>query len=188
MCCFPHLRLGTFLTFVILDCVRCNCTAGVSINWSCQLPLLDALAAPPAKPSTAAAAGVHEVTLAAHGRKAGAGRKAPNWNNQKTRSRLCSAALFEQCQTLLAMVPALQQGPVDAAAVLDSAADASCQQSAAAGGVQQQDVKAVATPVDHLDIKAYREQKQRLGQSYQQAWTALRQHSQSAFAGWLAKP
>jgi hypothetical protein len=153
--------------------------------------LLDALlAAAPAKPSTAAAAaGVHEVTLAAHGRKAGAGRKAPNWNNQKTRSRLCSAALYEQCQGLLAVVPALQQGSVAAAAVLDSAADASHQQSAAAGGRQQQDVKAVATPVDHeLDIKAYREQKQQVGQSYQQAWTALRQHSQSAFAGWLAKP
>jgi hypothetical protein len=132
---------------------------------------------------------VHEVTLAAHGRKAGAGRKAPNWNNQKTRSRLCSAALYEQCHALLAVVPAPPHASVDAAAVLSSSADASRQQSAAAGGGQQQDVQALASPVDHdLDIKAYRAQKQRLGQSYQQAWTALRKHSQSAFAGWLDKP
>jgi hypothetical protein len=126
---------------------------------------------------------VHEVTLAAHGRKAGAGRKAPNWNNSKTRSRLCSAALYEQCQAVMAVVAALQRASVDPATVLSSATDVPGQQSAAASGGEQQKF------VDHeLDITAYRAQKQQLGQSYQQAWTALRKHSQSTFAGWLAKP
>lgn len=91
---------------------------GISINWSCQLPVMSALLsqAKGRKQSTPASAGVHEVTTAAFGRKQGAARKGPAATSIKTRSRLSSAALFEQWQQLLEMVPCLQQGtdtPVD---------------------------------------------------------------------------
>ncbi|KAF6261035.1 adenosine deaminase/editase [Scenedesmus sp. NREL 46B-D3] len=164
--------------------------SGVSINWSCQLPLLSAPVASTAKPSTAAAAGVHEVTLAAHGRKAGAGRNAPNWSNKKTRSRLCSAALYENWQALLAVLPAPPQASAPAPDAMHSrAADASGQHISAAGEEQRQDGQGSANAVNaELDIKAYRAEKQRVGQSYQQTWAALRNNSQSPFAGWLAKP
>ncbi|KAF8058116.1 KLP1 [Scenedesmus sp. PABB004] len=79
--------------------------SGVSINWSCQMPLLDALAAPSARPGAAAAAGVHEVTLAAHGRRAGASKKELTAGSAKTRSRLCPAAMHDAWRALLAAAP-----------------------------------------------------------------------------------
>lgn len=163
--------------------VWCNVlyrAAGVSINWNCQLPLLSALASPPATPSTAAAAGVHEVTLAAHGRKAGAGRKASNWSNKKTQSRLCSAALHEQWRQLLAVLPELQ-----AAAQSGTACDA-LEESAGNGFSAQQRDGAQGPGGMELDIQLYRAEKQRTGQHYQQVWKALRQ-APSAFAGWIRK-
>ncbi|WIA33546.1 hypothetical protein OEZ86_006670 [Tetradesmus obliquus] len=171
--------------------------SGVSINWSCQLPLLTALTASQAKPSAAAVVGVHEVTLAAHGRKAGAGRKAPNWNNKKTRSRLCSAALYEQWQALLAVMSALPQAPAGAGVEPSSAGDASGLQHASTGKQQQKQQQQqqqlngqqTADECDQeLDIKLYRAEKQRQGQGYQQAWDALRNCNHSIFAGWIAKP
>eukprot|EP00775_Hariotina_reticulata_P005321 gene5321-5556_t len=78
----------------------------VSVNWNCQLPLLQAFRQPPDKPSKAAAAGLHEVTLSALGRKTG-----PVKNDSvllKKMSRLASATLFGQWKALLRDVPDLR--------------------------------------------------------------------------------
>jgi hypothetical protein len=133
---------------------------------------------------------VHEVTLAAHGRKAGAGRKAPNWSNKKTRSRLCSAVLYEQWQALLAMLPALMPALLEAGVVHNSAGGCSRPQHAALADEQHQlnDQQLTDPGSEELNVQQYRAEKQRKGQSYQQAWSILRNCNDSIFAGWLAKP
>ncbi|GLI67671.1 hypothetical protein VaNZ11_011832, partial [Volvox africanus] len=45
--------------------------------------------------------GDHEVTLAADGRKAGAAKKGPAWSSERTRSRLCPAAMQRRMVALL---------------------------------------------------------------------------------------
>jgi len=56
---------------------------------------------------------LHEVTLAASGRKAGANKKdAASWVSRKTRSTLCKASVFEQVRGIVlrvASVAALRQ-------------------------------------------------------------------------------
>lgn len=49
----------------------------------------------------ARAAPLHEVTLAASGRKAGAAKKGRGWASNKTRSSLCKASVLEQVIRLL---------------------------------------------------------------------------------------
>jgi hypothetical protein len=81
------------------------------------MPLLQAFRQPPQKPSKAAAAGLHEVTLSALGRKTG-----PVKNDGvllKKISRLASATLFGQWKALLGDLPALQ-GIVAESATQDS--------------------------------------------------------------------
>lgn len=87
------------LTCCVLD--PCGCLAavtGTSINYTCQLPLFAAFAQQAV--GKARASGAHEATAGAFGRKAGAARKGPAATSIKTRSRLSSAALFEQWQAL----------------------------------------------------------------------------------------
>jgi hypothetical protein len=96
------------LTSCVLDpCCCCLAAAtGTSINYTCQLPLFAAIAqqaAGKARPSS----GAHEATAGAFGRKAGAARKGLAATSIKTRSRLSSAALFEQWQVLQQQMSAL---------------------------------------------------------------------------------
>lgn len=84
------------LCVVPLRCLAA--VTGTSINYTCQLPLFAAFAQQAA--GKARASGAHEATAGAFGRKAGAARKGPAATSIKTRSRLSSAALFEQWQAL----------------------------------------------------------------------------------------
>eukprot|EP00878_Enallax_costatus_P028604 GHUV01030906.1.p1 GENE.GHUV01030906.1~~GHUV01030906.1.p1 ORF type:complete len:184 (+),score=30.61 GHUV01030906.1:320-871(+) len=145
-----------------------SCNTGSSVNWNCQLPLLSAWAAPVNKAS--AAAGAHEATLAATGRKLGAAKKVPSGSNTKTRSRLCSAAMFERWLGLLSAVPQLQLLP----------SSLHEQDSCPAGP------EAADSTRSQFTICTYRRRKQQDGQKYQAAWAALRQ-GPSVFAKWLHK-
>jgi len=63
--------------------------SGVSINWSAPRKLGTSMLGEGA---------VHEVTLAASGRKAGAVKKGPGWSSPKTRSSLCKLELYARFQ------------------------------------------------------------------------------------------
>ena len=65
--------------------------SGVSINWSAPWQ---------ARHSMQGEGSVHEVTLAASGRKAGAAKKGPGWSSPKTRSSLCKLELYARFQEL----------------------------------------------------------------------------------------
>lgn len=106
------------------------------------------------------AAGVHEVTSAAFGRKAGAARTGPAATSIKTRSRLSSAALFEQWKRLVSMVPACADQLLPHTTAAEAQAEASPQ----------------------LRRKA----KQDVGVEYQEMWRRLRSES-SLFEDWILK-
>lgn len=65
--------------------------SGVSINWSAPWQ---------AGRSMQGEGSVHEVTLAASGRKAGAAKKGPAWSSPKTRSSLCKLEMYARFQEL----------------------------------------------------------------------------------------
>jgi tRNA-specific adenosine deaminase 1 len=83
--------------------------AGACINWSCQQPLLQALARYTGDPAAAQRGdSVHEATIATLGLKAGAGTAGVV--RAKVRSRLCSAVLLERWRALAAAVGRLAGG------------------------------------------------------------------------------
>lgn len=134
--------------------------AGLSINWSCQLPLCSALQST-ARQQAVRAGGVHEVTSAAFGRKAGAARKACSI---KTRSRVSPAALLGRWQDLMNAVQRLEQQ-----------------------GSRQLD-RPLALQADEQQQYAEQRLKARehAAPQYQQMWMQLRSKS-SLFGSWLSK-
>jgi hypothetical protein len=134
--------------------------AGTSINWSCQLPMYEALAKQAAGKKLYAL-GAHEVTLSAFGRKAGAARKGPAATSIKSRSRLSQAAFFEVWQQLLRGMPGVEAASTDQV-------KQQLGESEAHGAQLCKKVKAVA------------------GSEYQGVWRRLKEHS-LLFAGWLAR-
>lgn len=154
------LHARPFLVLLLL----LNQNAGMSVNWSCQQPLLAALApqAAGAKPSKAVAAGQHEVTASAVGRRSGASKATPS---VKARSRLCSAALHEAWAGLVRSMPELLDGDGDAEAAAAAA-------TADSGG---------------FSVARYRALKRQVGRGYQASWQQLR-HPGSVFGAWLPKP
>eukprot|EP00877_Chromochloris_zofingiensis_P003503 jgi/Chrzof1/13153/Cz07g22010.t1 len=72
--------------------------SGVSINWTAtsHKSVFSSHAATNAAGPTQVCGGVHEVTLAADGRKAGTAKKSAAWDSVKTRSWLCSVAFLQR--------------------------------------------------------------------------------------------
>jgi len=77
--------------------------SGLAVNWSAAAPVAMLTANKKGRIKATGAAAttpVHEVTLAASGRKAGANKKSPAWNSAKTRSSLSKLSLLDQATAL----------------------------------------------------------------------------------------
>jgi hypothetical protein len=108
---------------------------------------------------------MHEATSAAFGRKHGTARKGPAASSIKTRSRICSAALFDQWQKLLASTP---QTSHNAHSVGESC-------------ISQQQHQQGPGAEGELRVQA----KYGAGAVYQDMWSRLK--ATPTFAGWIAK-
>lgn len=110
--------------------------------------------------------GVHEATSGLFGRKAGAARKGPAATSIKTRSRLSSAALFEDWQKLQTLIA--DQQPT-------STCSGQCE-----GPAQKQ--QAQQDSCETLRMQA----KRSAGAAYMGMWESLKAKGMP-FAGWLLK-
>ncbi len=151
--------------------------------------------------------GEHEVTLAADGRKAGAAKRGAAWGSDKTRSRLCRAALLRRVCELLDLAAGGADGAeaeVHAGTEVAQAGPAVTQAAPAAESAPAGDT----TGPDHhrqllqQDMKEQRKlgwwwncsygalKRQLLGAGYSRAWAALKggPAGSGLFTLWLPKP
>ncbi|GIL66149.1 hypothetical protein Vafri_19746 [Volvox africanus] len=145
--------------------------------------------------------GDHEVTLAADGRKAGAAKKGPAWSSERTRSRLCPAAMQRRMVALLKEMPDTRQamdslglmgvselatsGPsliIDAGGGPGGDGDGGEGESVGNDGVEDR-----ASETAGWDELSYGHLKGMLGSQYCAAWKVLRR-SPGLFSLWLMKP
>lgn len=146
-------------------------------------------------------AGEHEVTLAADGRKAGAAKRGAAWASDKTRSRLCRAALLRRVCELLDLAAQGADG-VEAEARTQARTDVA--QAGAPAGAPAGD-KTGEYHHRQLHQQGMEEGKKRgwwwtcsygalkrqlLGGGYSRAWAALRggPAGSGLFTLWLPKP
>lgn len=153
----------------------------------------------------AVAAGRHEVTLAADGRKSGTTKSGSTWASVQSRSRLCKASLFAQLAALAAQLPAShptreimlrQPRPQQAGQSLPLPVAAGAAANGRANGEGQTgDTAAESAPsaskkpesAETAPTCSYRAAKQALGAAYQRQWREL-QRPPSLFSQWLLKP